>query len=275
MKFDMSRAWNEAVAMIGGNREVLTIVAGLFFFVPAVITTMVVPEMPQPPAGADPQQVFERLGETMAATYAQYWWLFLLATIVQGIGTIALLALLRDSARPTVGEAIRTGATGFLPYILASILIGFAVVLVALVLVGLPSLVTPALGVLGALLALLVIVYMMVKFSLVGPVIAIEKIFNPAAALKRSWGLTKGNSLRLFGFYLLLFIVYMVIAAIVTAVLGLLVAGLGMGTVSQVVQGLISGLLGAVVTVVFVSVLAAVHRQLAGPSAENLGETFD
>ena len=34
MKFDMSEAWRDAVAMMTANREVLLIVAGIFFLLP-------------------------------------------------------------------------------------------------------------------------------------------------------------------------------------------------------------------------------------------------
>ena len=275
MKFDMSRAWNDAVAMIGRNREVLMIVAGLFFFVPTVLTTFVTPEMAQPPADADPERVFEAMMQQISTLYADYWWLFLLGAIIQGIGTLALLALLSDSTRPTLGEAIKTGAMGFLPYILASLLLGLLVIAVGAALVGLPAMVHPALGAIGGIAALVAIIYMIVKFSLLAPAIGVERIFNPIAALHRSWRLTKGNSLRLFLFYILLLIVYLVISAILAAIIGLVVAAAGTGAVSLAVQSVLAGILGAAVTVVMVAVLAAVHRQMAGPSSASVSETFD
>ena len=40
-------------------------------------------------------------------------------------------------------------------------------------------------------------------------------------------------------------------------------------------SGLINSAVNAVVIVLMLGVLAAVHRQLAGPSAESMGETFE
>ena len=273
MKFDMSRAWNEAVEMMRANREVLAIVAGLFFFVPAVIAALALPEVQQPPVGSsdDPEAVMD----AMLAAYTDRWWVIALTSIIQMIGTIALLALLRDASRPTVGEAMKTGAVGFLPYLLAYLLLALGLGLAGAVLIGGLAAVSTALAALGGLIFAVMAVYAMVKFSLVEPVVAIDKVMNPFAVLKRSWAFTKGSSVKLFFFYLLLIVVYVVIAAILGAIFGLVSAALGTGAVSLGIQAILSGLLGAVAATVRVAVLAAVHRQLAGPSAERVSETFD
>ena len=66
-----------------------------------------------------------------------------------------------------------------------------------------------AVAALLALVAVVAFVYVMVKFSLTAPVIVMEHQLNPVRALARSWHLTRGNSLRLFGFYLLFVFGYM------------------------------------------------------------------
>ena len=40
MKFSMSEAWRDATAMMSANREVLLIVAGIFFLLPSVVLTL-------------------------------------------------------------------------------------------------------------------------------------------------------------------------------------------------------------------------------------------
>ena len=130
--------------------------------------------------------------------------------------TLALLALLRDHSRPTVGEALRRGLVGLLPgdrrlHAAGRSALGssLAVVLVADRRAGR----RPVAG--GADRRAhrrgRSLIYVLVKLSLSLPVIAIDKVHNPFTALARSWRLTKGNSFRLFLFYLLLFIVYLVI----------------------------------------------------------------
>src|SRR3546814_10348254 len=54
-----------------------------------------------------------------------------------------------------------------------------------------------------------------------------DLLLNPVAILARSWRLTKGNSLRLAVFYVLLIIAIGVVAILVTLVSGLVFAALG------------------------------------------------
>jgi len=279
MKFDMVRAWDEAVATITANREVMLIVAGIFFFLPAVAQGFAMPPMNTLFTAGNAAGMQQQ----MWRFYADFGWMFVLTGLLQAVGTLALLALLRDYRRPTVGAAIRTGLLGVLPAIGAYLLIalGFTIVLFALALVI--GLAVAALGggtggtLLGfvlfvAMVALLV--YASVRVSLLLPVIAIERLMNPVAAIRRSLTLTKGTTGRLFLFYLLLFIAYLVLAM----VMGLAVAGLVLvlgQSLSLIVGSVLSGLIGAGFATVFAAVLAAVHRQLSGPSREAVAETFE
>ena len=275
MKFDMGAAWNEAVAMMAANREVLAIVAGIFFFLPSLLMAIFGPDLNAMMAGdmSTPEQV-ERLGEEVMAAYSDSWWIIVLTTLAQMVGYISLLALLRDKGRPTVGEAIAMGGKGLLPSIAAYLIVtlGLSVMFVAFVaLTALTS--VPALAAVAVLIASVIMVYAMIKFSLAAPVIAIEKVTNPITVLKRSWTLTKGNSARMLLFFVLIMIVYMVISIVAGLVLTGLVAALG-SEAGKLVQGVIGGLLGTAATVVVVAVLAATHRQLSGASASVSG-AFD
>jgi hypothetical protein len=274
MKFDMGKGWNEAVAMMRGNREVLTIVAGIFFFLPGLLFSLIGPDMNAMFAGFDPERM-EQLMAALNVVYARYWWLFALVLLAQILGYLSLLALLRDDTRPTVGQAIGTGLKALLPALAAYLLFVIGLSLALGLLITLFALTQVELLVaLGLLLAVPIAFYLAIKVCLAAPVIAIEKTFNPVAVLLRSWQLTKGNSLRLFAFFVLLTIAYAVISSVLGIVLLALVALLGDET-GQIVASIVSGLVGAIATVVMIAVLAAVHRQLAGPSAGSISETFD
>ena len=271
MTFDMNRAWRDANEMVIGNREVLLIVAGLFFFLPGLATVLLVPSM-QPPAELQESEAFSYLVQFYSDNAL---WIIVMA-VLQTIGVLTLLALLRDQAKPTVGEALKTGAIGILPYLGAQILFGFGLALT----IGLVLGVAIATGVklliaVAIILMIPVLVYTMVKISLVPAVIAIEHEMNPVTVLTRSWSLTKGNSFRLLLFYALLLIAFIVVMMVIGAVSGLLLAVAAGNTVTQVGEGIVSGLIGAVMTVYFVAILAAIHRQLAGPSTEAISRTFE
>ena len=270
MKFDMSAAWRDAMVMVSNNREVLLIVAGIFFFLPSAAFGFAVGDL-QEAMLADP----ENAQQVMLSIYADWWWLILIVSVATIVGYMALLALLRDTRRPTVGEAIKTGFVGVLPALGVSILTGLALVACLVVIVGIAGATgSPAPGfVLGAA-AVVLLIYVAVKLSLVYPVIAIDKLMNPLRVIGRSWQLTKGNSLRLFVFYLLLGVVYLVVATVISAVVGLLTVVLG-PSVSLGANAIIAGIVSAVATVIFVAVLAATHRQLSGPSAASVNEVFE
>lgn len=274
-KLDMGKAWNDAVALLSTNRDVILIVAGVFFFLPNAISALAIPEPTELEAmtasGAQPD--FEALSGVMMSYYAQHWWIFVLFGLVQAIGMLGLLALLTDTSRPTVGEALAFGAKALLPYLGTQILLSLIVVAVVGIMIAIGSLIGPAVAVLLGLVGVVVMIYLLIKFSLISPVIAIDKVMNPVRVLQRSWQMTKGNSLRLLAFYFLLLLVLAVItivAGMVFAIFGIM--GEQVGLFATAIGGAI---ISMAMTTVMLAVLAAVHRQLSGGSAEAVRETFD
>jgi hypothetical protein len=270
MKFDMSEAWRQATAMIAGNREVLGVVAGLFFFLPTVAMGF---------AFGDQQRAavanLEAAQKQMLEMYANWWWLLLVVVLFSILGYLTLLALLRDRNRPTVGQALGTALAGVIPAIVAYAIFIFALSVVVGILLAIGGVTgSVAISTIAIVLGIALCFYGGVKMSLAGPVIAIEKVMNPVRVLARSWSLTRGNGLRLLVFYGLLLLVYFVILVVVSIVVGALTVALGQST-GLIVNALLTGLLSAVATTVFVAILAAVHRQLTGAPAETLGQTFE
>ncbi len=274
MKFDMSRAWSDATSLLRANRDVLLIVAGVFFFLPYLAMSLLLPDYASSieTTAADPgdaAQAFDQL----AQVYGRIWWALLLVLIIQGIGMLAVLALLTERSRPTVGEAIAHGAKGLVTYIAAQVLQSLLIVLVVAIPFAIAASGAVLIGAAVSLVAVVASVYLMVKFSLTSPVIAIDRVMNPISALQRSWALTKGNSVRLFLFYVLLLIAALVLSIVIGLIVGLVAAVAGDGAI--IVSGVFNALLNMIFVVVVLGVLAAVHRQLAGPSAATVSETFE
>lgn len=271
MQFDMNQAWREASAMVKTNSQLLGALAGVFFFLPSLAMVIFAP-FPETIEQANRDQAVA----LFTAYYAEAMPWLLGATIFQSIGMLTLLALLTDR-RPTVGEALRTGAIGFFSYMAAQLLVGVVFGVVALLVIGIAYA-----GGLAALAVILIpvllvgVFYAMVKTSLVAPVVVIEGLRNPISALQRSWALTRRNSLRLFLFYFLVIIAFAAISIAISMVIGIVV-GLVIGDAKmlQLANGAVSGLVGSVFAVYAAAILAAVHRQLAGPSAETIGRTFE
>ena len=278
-KLDMGAAWVQATGLIGSNRDTIGAIAGLFFFLPSLASALLLPELanpPQPaPADADPQAAMRAMMDQMSAAYAANWPFLLGLVVAQFVGSMSLFALLTDRGNPTVGEALRTGLASTPSYLAAQLVAAFGAALA----IGIPLGVISAMGgaavaALGVIVAVVLILYVMVKLSLAAPVIAIEGNRNPFTALGRSWQLTKGNSVRIALFILLLLVVIGIIAALVTGVLTLVFAAMG-DTAALVGGGVVNALVNTLLTVVFLVVTVAIYRQLAGASPERAAELFD
>lgn len=279
MRFDSNSAWREAAASVSANRDVLAAIAGVFFLLPGLASVIFLSDFQaELMANLSNPASIERVMDGMTGPILAF---SLTTFILQTVGYLALLALLTDKSRPTVGEALKL-AMRALPTVLGAALLFFAGYMAAVLVLAVAGAGLAKISGVGAIagpvvIALIVgVVYAMVKFSLVLPVVVIEQTFNPIAAMRRSWRLTKGNSLRLFAFYMLLLVVYFVIIMVVTMItMALAIAILGQGKLAMLFGGAVSGIVGAAASVLLTAVLAAIHRQLAGPSAEVLGSTFD
>ena len=65
-----------------------------------------------------------------------------------------------------------------------------------------------------------------------------------------------------------------VVALLVTLVMGAVLAAFDQ-SIASIGNGIVTAVINSIVGVVFLTVLAAVHHQLAGPSNEAMVETFE
>lgn len=261
MKFDYDTAWKEAMALLKTNFSLLAVIAGVFFFIPYAIIMVALPELDMFRSVQPGDN--EAMIAAMADLYANYWWVLMLLAVIQGIGLLALLALLQRRANPTVGEALQVGVASVLTYLGSQIL--QALLLVAIVMLAFApgaALQFGALAFFGGLVALVVVCYVLTKFSLVSPVIAMEGERNPVTALKRSWKLTSGSSIRLFFFYVLLLIAVIIVSTVISLVLSFAFA-LGGEQAATLGSAIVSGLSNAIIILLMTCVLAAVYTQLS------------
>lgn len=278
-KLDMGKAWTQATGLIGSNRDTIGAIAGLFFFLPSLSLALFAPEIvsPEPagPAGGDPQAAFQAMMTQITQAYADNWVLFAAVTIAQFVGSLSLLALLTDRGRPTVDEALATGLKSSLSYLLAQLLSTLGIALVIGIPLGIIAAAgSPAITILAGIGLVLTGLYIFIKFTLVAPVVAIDGERNPLKALARSWRLTKGNSLRIAAFLILLFFTIGIISALVSGILGLVLAALG-SEIAAIGNGVVSAAVNTFIGVIFLVVIATIHRQLAGQSPEGLAATFE
>jgi hypothetical protein len=125
-------------------------------------------------------------------------------------------------------------------------------------------------------LMLVAVGYLLARFSLLLPVIVVEGVLNPFSAYVRSWRLTRPAQWRIYAFFVLLFVAYLVIALLLVmigSVLGLAAGGPTSG--GTFFFGILSGLLGMIVAMIFSGILVSMHDQLAGTSSREIAETFE
>jgi hypothetical protein len=174
-----------------------------------------------------------------------------------------------------VGSAIALGLRRFLPLFGATLLVGLMATAIALPValmagIGVQDLTTPTPAVAGRLVLVMlvllaVLVALWVRFMLMTPAAA-AGAGGPIAILKRSWHLTKGHSLRLIGFFLLLLIATFVVTLAITLVIGIVVALVAgdpePGSISALIMLLLSGVLNAAFLVVLTTAVARIYAQL-------------
>ena len=261
MKFVMEKAWDETVSLLKGNMGLLATVAGLLVFLPAVAIGLLFPIEVTGQEPADDATI-EQILEMMAAQFSDMGWIILVTSLLSGFASLAMMALLRRRAAPTVGQAI-SEAAGMLPTYLATIILQMFIIFgIGYLLVGVPyQMGAPGWMVLGILILLPVWMYLFVKFSVSVAAIVIDGVRNPVEALRRSWSLTKGNSFRIFFFFLLIGLAAAIVLAILSfavgAVLSLLPAAIEtIGTV------LFDGAINLVAAVFGAALTVAIHAQL-------------
>lgn len=271
MKFDGNLAWQQASAAVAANRDVVLALAGVFFMLPALCLNLLVPP-PQRPAGAGSEAVMAVMNDYYM-TILPY---VLPMALFQAAGTLALLTLLTDRTRPTVAQAISLGVRGILPYVLTQLIIGLGVGVAGGFVVGIGAATgVAAIMAIGIAAITVLFIYVLIRTSLVGPVIVVEGERNPVAALKRSWRLSHGNTVRIGLFYLLVGIAFLFVIMVITLVTGILFTLFGSAEVSRTAEAVISSGLNAVMALYFVGIIAAVHRQLAGSIPGDVSQTFE
>ena len=261
-RFDANRTWDEAVRMFRANRELVLILAGLFFLLPALIAAAFAPEALSGPQIADP----ENAGPIVQAWAAENWVNVLLLQILQLLGLLSLLALLARR-RPTVSEAIKDGLAALLPMVLAQLIVSLLFLLVFGTILGIFGLAGGAGVILGLIIAVPLAFYLLARLSTLTPVFVFEDRRNPIKAIWASWNLTKGAGWRIAGFFALLVIAAVVISAVFGLIGTLITALMGNDELALFVSLGLSALIGTVLQAILACVLAALYRQLQAREA--------
>jgi hypothetical protein len=195
--------------------------------------------------------------------------LLLPISLIQMAGLLIVIIVMTDRSRPTVATAIRQGALATLPYFGAQILVGMLLATIFVVMATLAG----AIGSTAVASAMVMLVFALsatvgLRMALVAPVLACEHERNPVSA-------TQGSALRLASFLLLALMLFMLIYGLIMLFIGVVLSLTTSGDVQRLAAAIVSSTMTAAAMVYAGAILAAVHRQLAGPPASEMTSTFD
>ena len=260
-RFESMKVWDEAAAALLANREVLLAVMGVFAVLPVFALAQFLP-LPEPVQGQTPAQLLERWGQYFDA----YWLPFVAGLLLELFGMLVALALLGDPARPTVGEAIRQAGRA-MPAFLAALIGAHGVALLAgLVPVTLIALLQSLLLTqVAAVLGSVFILYMMVRFAFIGPIVLLGGVRNPIEVLRRSFLVTKGIGWQLLVFLLLVYFAFSLVGWLVQGAFAILVSLIAGAEGGLLIGNLVGSLMQGVLAAAFVAVIASSYRQAGSP----------
>ncbi|ASJ91860.1 glycerophosphoryl diester phosphodiesterase membrane domain-containing protein [Porphyrobacter sp. CACIAM 03H1] len=219
------------------------------------------------------------MGIGMLAMVVLFYGAYLVLVLAQQAAMVTLASPLEE---PAFGPAMARGFRSALPFFVVAVLATAAYVALAVAVEtatgGSESGESSAAGTVIGLVLLPVAIYLACRFSVLVPVVAVDQVYNPLAALRRSWVLTRGKVLSIL-------LAMIALTALMAVGLGLpfvlvfsaLPDG-GQGAVASegvVLLGvLLIVLLFILVTIFAAAFNAALHSEVTGGGAEALEEVF-
>ena len=215
-------------ATIRRNPKATLGIAAIIMTISAVITSSLavsLVSLPSPGQNLSSQQAAHLLGQIFADALPVLGVTVLLTIIVQAVlaGLLApIIAREVSGQRISAGDAWRVAAPRLPRVLLATVLVVLAglgpLLLLGFILLigfaaGAPPVIYAAIGVPGFFVAVVLSIWFSTMFSLVTPVVVLERE-RPGAALARSWRLVRRSFWRVFGIILLAGLIVAVASAI-------------------------------------------------------------
>ncbi|WP_146107743.1 glycerophosphoryl diester phosphodiesterase membrane domain-containing protein [Porphyrobacter sp. HT-58-2] len=235
------------------------------------------------PAAMDDMGVLAGLGIGMILFMVLFYGAYIVILLAQQAAMVTLASPLEE---PMFGLALRRGFKSALPFIGIALLLllAYAAMMVAsLAVAGAVGAVAGGSigGVAGTLLIVLAALYLACRFAVLVPVVAVDEVYNPVTAIRRSWAVTQGKALSillaLLGFGAITLVVLGVpLLMIIGAATGLEGGGEPSGGAIAVI--IIAGLalipLFMAYSIYASAFTASLHVEVTDGGAERLEEVF-
>jgi hypothetical protein len=238
-KLDYRAVWTDARALLAAHKEAIAAIAGFFIFMSAWISAFLVPPL-----------IFENLGNSNQAVveisrYFEANWRVLVPTMLVTIyGSLSLYVLMSGRRLEKVGDALGIAAALFLPYLLASLLVGWAT------LAGFFLLIIPGL-------------YLSGRFAILPAVVTQGAGDGINKSIIRTWRVTSNCGWAILFLMLFVAVIVRIFAGVAdTAIVAICQSIAGEDGI-PIVESAVKALFVALEAVAFILMLVAVNRQLS------------
>lgn len=252
-RVSIGTAWSEAAAFIARHKKLLAPLVLALMVLPVTVSELVQPNDPFSDANG-----------------LQPWMGIALAALLLGVVGQMVVSRMAMGTDRSLGGTIAL-ALQRLPSVVAAFILFF--VALSLVLVPLIIIITIAGGgaptaqsAAGANGATLLLVFAMIPRILLVPAIAMREQVGPWALVKATWRATRGQYLRLVGFFALFLLASLIFALAVAAVVGSIATlALGKGdpmTVSRLLVALAGGIAQGIIATLYAAMVGRILVQL-------------
>lgn len=232
-------------------------------------------------AGLEDPAALGGLGIGFLVFFALFYAAYVVLLLAQQAAMVALASPLEE---PAFGTAMMRGFRSALPFFAISVILlfGYGLLTVAmLAAIGVSAAGGASGGVIAIVLGLAsmpLVIFLACRFAVLVPVVAVDQVFNPIAALRRSWSVTRGKVLRIL-LTLVCFVGASLVMLGVPMALVFAIAYAGQDSTAVSVTAVIIGfLLFIPLTIVFAiftsTFTAALHCEVTGGGAEQLEAVF-
>lgn len=231
--------WTDARNMLAADKDAIVAIAGFFIFLTAWVSGFLVP-----PLMIDTLENATTAIATLSRYFEANWPILLPSMMVTMYGSLSLYVLLSGRALAKVGDALGIAAALFVPYLLASVLVGWAT------LAGFFLLVIPGL-------------YLSGRFALLPAVMAGDSRRGMNASVIRTWHVTHNCGWAILILMLFVALAVRIASGIVGGAVDAVCQSIAGADGIPILQSGVSALFVTLEAVAFILMLVAVNRQLS------------
>ncbi len=237
-KLDYSAAWADATGLLRAHREAVVAIAGFFLFAISWGFAFVTPKL-----DIEGMKTLAEILEAVQAHFVANWMYILPVTLIGSYGGFVIYVLLSGQNLPKVGDALTIALSRFLPYFVASLIVGWLTIL------GLTALLLPGL-------------YLVARFVTLPAAMSANTQLGVVGGIKEAWVITAGIGWKTFFLVFIVAFVTWLIAMVANTMVGLICVLLAGPEGVPLVQTGVAALFSAVQAVILIALVTAIYRQL-------------